>query len=54
MKEVLQHAPILQLADPTRDYIVTIDANDFAMGAMLSQVWEDVEHPISMNQGKGI
>ena len=42
----MQHAPILQLAYPTKDYIVTIDATDFAMGALLSQVWEDGEHPI--------
>ena len=38
LKEVLLHTPVLQQADPTREYIVTTDANDFAMGAMLSQV----------------
>ena len=58
MKEVLQHAPILQLVDPTRVYIVTTDVSDFAMGAVLSQVWDDGEHPMSyesrkMNAAKG-
>ena len=52
LKEVLQHAPVLQLADPTRDYIVTTDASDFAMGAVLSQVWEDGEHPIAYESRK--
>ena len=36
LKEVLQHAPVFQLADPTRDYIVTTDASDFSMGEVLS------------------
>ena len=52
MKEVLQHAPILQLTDPTRNYIVTTDASDFAMGAMLSQVHEDGEHPVAYESTK--
>ena len=52
MKEVLQHAPILQLADPTRDYIVTTNATDFAMGVTLSQVWEDGGHPIAYESRK--
>ena len=37
-------APILQLADPSREFIVTTDASDFAVGAALSQVWGDGEH----------
>ena len=41
LKDVLQHAPILQLENPSRDYIVTADASDFAIGTVLSQVWED-------------
>ena len=36
LKDALQHAPILQLADLSRGYIVTTDASDFAMGAVLS------------------
>ena len=26
---------------------MTTDASDFAMGGVLSQVWEDGEHPIA-------
>ena len=52
MKEALQHAPIFQLADPSRGYIVTIATNDFAMGAVLSQVWDDGEHPVSYKSRK--
>ena len=44
LKTALQIAPVLQLADPTRPYIVTTDASDFAMGAVLSQVWDNGEH----------
>ena len=52
LKEVLQHAPVLQLEDPTREYIVTTDANDFAMGAVLSQIQEDGEHPVTYESCK--
>ena len=52
LKDVLQHAPILELADPTRDHILTTDASGFAMGAVLSQVWEDGEHPIAYESRK--
>ena len=52
MKEALQHAPVLQLADPSRGYIVMTDANDFPMGAVLSQVWDDGEHPIAYESRK--
>ena len=52
LKEVLQHAPILRLADPTKDYNVTTDASDFAMGAVLSQVLGDGEHPVTYESRK--
>ena len=52
LKEVLLHAPVLQLADPTKEYIVTTNASDFAMGAMLSQVEDDGEHPIAYESRK--
>ena len=52
MKTALQAAPVLQLADPTRPYIVTTDASDFAMGAVLSQVWDDGEHPVAYESRK--
>ena len=52
LKTVLQNAPVLQLADQSRDYIVTTDASDFAMGAVLSQVWDDGEHPVAFESRK--
>ena len=45
-------APILQLADPSREFIVTSDAIDFAIGAVLSQVWDDGEHPVAYKSRK--
>ena len=52
LKTVLQQAPVLQLADQTRPYIVTTDASDYAMGAVLSQVWDDGEHPVAFESRK--
>ena len=52
LKTALQTAPVLQLADPTRPYIVTIDASDFAMGAVLSQVWDNGEHFVAYKNRK--
>ena len=40
-------APILQLADPSREFIVATDASDFAVGVVLSQVWDDGEHLVA-------
>ena len=52
MKDVPQRALVLQLADLTRPYIVTIDANNFTIGAVLSQVWDDGEHPVAYESRK--
>ena len=34
LKDVLLHAPVLQLADPERKFFVTTDASDFAIGVV--------------------
>ena len=52
LKTVLQNAPVLQLANQQKDYIVTTDASDYAMGAMLSQVRDDGEHPVAFESRK--
>ena len=52
LKDALIRAPILQLADPFREFIVTTNANDFAVGAVLSQVWDDGEHPVAYESRK--
>ena len=45
-------ALILQLADPSREFIVTTDASNFAVGAVLSQVWDDGERPVGYESRK--
>ena len=46
------------MADVDKEYIVTCDASDFAIGAVLSQKHDDGEHPVAyelrkMNVAKG-
>ena len=52
MKDALIKAPILQLADPSREFIITSDASDFAVGAVVSQVWDDGEHLVAYESRK--
>ena len=49
---MLLHAPVLQLVDPDRKFWVTTDASDFAIGGVLSQVWDDGEHPVAYESRK--
>ena len=37
LKYALTMAPVLALPDPTKPFIVTTDASDYAIGAVLSQ-----------------
>ena len=52
LKYVLLHAPVLQLTDPKRKVFVTTDSSDFAIGAVLSQVWDDGEHLVAYDSWK--
>ena len=52
LKDALLSAPVLQLADAEREYTVTCDASDFAVGAVLSQKHEDGEHPVAYESRK--
>ena len=52
LNDALIRAPILQLADPSRGFIVTTDASDFEVGAVLSLVWDDGEHPVAYERRK--
>ena len=45
-------ALVLQLADPSKEFIVTIDASDFVVEAVLSQIWDDGEHPVAYKSRK--
>ena len=52
LKRQLTQAPVLQLADPNLEFVVTCDASDFAVGAVLSQVQPDGEHPVAYESKK--
>ena len=40
------------MADAAKEYIVTCDASDYAVGAVLSQTHEDGEHPVAYESRK--
>jgi hypothetical protein len=42
-----QKRPVLQLADSSKPYIVTCDASDIAIGAVLEQEGEHGSHPVA-------
>uniref|UniRef100_A0ABD2W5F9 RNA-directed DNA polymerase n=1 Tax=Trichogramma kaykai TaxID=54128 RepID=A0ABD2W5F9_9HYME len=46
LKKALTEAPVLARPDFTRPFIVQCDASAFAIGGVLSQVFDDGEHPI--------
>ena len=52
MKRALVSAPVLQLANVEKEYIVTCDASDFAVGAVLSQKHDDGEHLVAYESRK--
>uniref|UniRef100_A0ABD2WA60 RNA-directed DNA polymerase n=1 Tax=Trichogramma kaykai TaxID=54128 RepID=A0ABD2WA60_9HYME len=46
IKVALTNAPVLARPDFSRKFVVQTDASDFALGAVLTQDFEDGEHPI--------
>ena len=52
LKTKLTEAPVLKMADPDRDYIVTCDGSDTAVGAVLSQVYDGSDHPVAFERQK--
>ncbi len=52
LKKQLIEAPILRLFDPTLPTIVTTDASDIALGAVLSQLDEHGERPVAFESRK--
>jgi RNase H-like domain found in reverse transcriptase len=52
LKDALKSAPVLQLADSSKPYIVMCDASDIGIGAVLEQVGEDVSHPVAFASRK--
>lgn len=47
LKKQLTNAPVLRLADPALPYVVTTDASDFAIGAVLEQEEDGVRKPVA-------
>jgi hypothetical protein len=52
LKQQLTEAPVLLLPDPTKSFVVTTDASDFAIGAVLSQNQGRGEQPIAYESRK--
>ena len=47
LKNALINSPILKLPLPDQPYVLQTDASDIAIGAVLSQIQDNVEHPIA-------
>lgn len=47
VKGMLQRSPVLQLPDFGRQFFVTTDASDIAVGGVLSQVHSSGDHPVA-------
>uniref|UniRef100_A0A1B6CD86 RNA-directed DNA polymerase n=2 Tax=Clastoptera arizonana TaxID=38151 RepID=A0A1B6CD86_9HEMI len=47
LKEILVNEPILKLPDFNKPFALTTDASNFAIGAVLSQKQDNIDHPIS-------
>jgi hypothetical protein len=52
LKSAMQGAPVLRLADPSKPYVVTCDASDVGIGAVLEQEDVDGLHPIAFASRK--
>jgi hypothetical protein len=47
LKTAITSAPVLRLPDTTLPFLVTTDASQFAIGAVLAQEFEDGVHPVA-------
>ena len=47
LKQKLQATPILKLPDFTRKFYLQCDASGLAIGSVLTQIYDDGEHPIA-------
>jgi RNase H-like domain found in reverse transcriptase len=52
LKDEVKSAPVLQLADRAKPYIVTCDANDVGIGAALEQESENGPYPVAFASRK--
>ena len=47
LKKRMISAPVLQVADPSKPFILQTDASDLGLGAVLSQLQSGEEHPVA-------
>jgi RNase H-like domain found in reverse transcriptase len=47
VKRAYTTAPVLKIADAALDYVVTSDASDVGIGAVLEQEYDDGLHPVA-------
>jgi RNase H-like domain found in reverse transcriptase/Reverse transcriptase (RNA-dependent DNA polymerase) len=52
LKDAVKSAPVFQLADSSKPYIVTCDASDIGIGAVLEQEGEHGSHPVAFASRK--
>jgi hypothetical protein len=52
LEDAVKSAPVLQLADPAKPYIVTCDASDVGIGAVLEQESENGPNPVAFASRK--
>lgn len=52
LKLLVTRAPCLKLPDYSKEFIVTCDASGFAIAGVLSQMFDDQEHPIAFESRK--
>ena len=48
LKKQMISAPVLQVADPSKPFILQTDASDLGLGAVLSQSQNGEEHPVAL------
>jgi RNase H-like domain found in reverse transcriptase len=51
VKRAYTTAPVLKIADPALDYVVTAEASDIGIGTVLEQEYDDGLHPIAYASG---
>jgi RNase H-like domain found in reverse transcriptase len=52
LKDAVNSAAVLLLADPSKPYIVTCDASDVGIGAVLEQEIDNGPHPVAFSSRK--
>jgi hypothetical protein len=49
LKKALSNDPVLKIPDFSKEFILTTDASNFAIGGVLSQKFDNIEHPVAFS-----